>query len=258
MAEVSNVSGGKVLEKTTRTRIITESQAPDYWNYIEQQNLPDSDHVLYLYLNRDNRCIPYGRYTSHFQTRDGRLVPINDREAFEQALQARFGGGIWRLILKCGKQRKCEARVHTGDEPTLPPPVDGAAEAIGGIPTLTLQGASSNNPFTQHLVQPSAYGAAQIAEKAIDTIAGQESKAVNLGLDMMSKAADVVQRFANQPPQTANGPADELQRALSAAVIARLAQDPMAQIAQFFTFMREMNSNLGGAAGGSDITRQME
>lgn len=251
MAEVAQ--SGQVLEKTTRTRVITEPQspqAPEFWQYIEQQNLPDADHILYLYLNRDNRNIPYGVYTSHFATRDGRLISIADREAFEQAIQHKFGGGVWRLILKCGRQRKCEAKLYTGDGPTLPPPLEGGD-------TQPMSGMQPHSPFG-HLPTNGSDGTAAIASKAIDTIAGQEHQAVNLGLGMMTTAADVMKRFAEREtnPTPAAGPVADLQAALLQATVARLTQDPMQQFMQMLAVFREANGNAGG--GAPDMNRQME
>jgi hypothetical protein len=181
------------------------------------------------------------------------LIPINDKEAFESAVQTRFGGGRWRLILKCGKQRRTEANIYTGDGPTLPPP-DVGTELMPPIP-----GASPNNPFTQNLQKPAMSGEATIAAKAIDTIAGQEHQAVNLGLGMMTTAADVMKRFAERstepPPQTVTGPAAELQNALTNALINRLSQDPLQQVSQMFSLMRELNGNVNT---GNEIGRQMD
>lgn len=252
MVEVT--PAGQVLEKTTRTRIISESQAPEFWEYLERQNLPDPDHLLYLYLQRDNRNLPYGQYTSHFPTGTGRLIDITDREAFEQAIQARFGGGVWRLILKKGKERKCETRVFTGDGPTLPPPTE-ASEL------RPMQGNTSPNPFA-HLPNVEG-GAAQIANKAIDVLAGQEHQAVNLGLGMMTTAADVMRRFAEKttadaqaPP--AAGPEADLRNALTQAMVARLAMDPLQQFSQMFAFFRELNGSNGNGNGVPSIGQRMD
>lgn len=254
MAEVS--SAGHVLEKTTRTRIIPEAQSAqpiDYWEYIERQKLPDPDHLLYLYLQRENRNIPYGTYTSHIQMRDGKLVPIDDREAFEAGVQARFGGGIWRLILKCGKQRKCETRIFTGDGPTYPPPTD--AQEMQNMP------AGSNGRFGAQPPQMDA--STQIASKAMDVVAGQEHQAVNLGLGMMTTAADVMRRFAersiNADPLAAPapGPEADLRNALTQALVARLAADPLQQVAQTLALMREITNGNGGGGGGG-INRQLD
>lgn len=250
-AEV-NPTSGQVLEKTTRTRIVSESQAPDFWTYFEQQDLPAYDHLLYLYLNRDNRCIPYGQYTSHFPTRDGRLVPINDQEAFIQAVQGRFGGGTWRLILKVGKQRKCETRIFTGDGPTLPPPAE--AETMQPMPQ---QPANPNNPFQQPRISDNA----TLAAHAIDTIAGQEHQAVNLGISMMTTAADTMKRFAARS-ENGNGAdaEDELSKALKTAMIARLTMDPLQQLAQMFSVFREVSGMAGGVSNGNgvDLGKQLE
>lgn len=228
----SSVSG-QILEKTTRTRVIQENEIPDFWTYIEQQTLPDAKHILYLYLVRDNKSIPYGVYSSHFPLRDGRVVPIYDREAFEQGIQSRFGGGVWRLILKCGSQKRTEARVFTGDGPTQPPPVETEHQP-------NLQGAK---PF----IQPTAADTtAQIASQAIETIAGQEHRAINLGLEMVRTAADTVKRYADHSGQPASGVAAELENEFKRAMIARMTQDPMAQLSQMLTLMRELNGNRDG------------
>lgn len=258
MAEVS--AAGHVLEKTTRTRIIpdnirSQATAPEFWDYISRQRLPDPDHLLYVYLQRDNRNIPYGTYTSHFPLRDGKLVPIDDQEAMEAAIQARFGGGIWRLILKSGRQRICETRIFTGDGPTLPPPTD-----AGELQAMRNAGNGSNGNAFMHQGEN---GTAQIASKAIDVLAGQEHQAVNLGLGMMTTAADVMKRFAERtnaegvPGAPAAGPEVDLRNALTQALVARLAMDPMQQFAQMAAFLRELN-NGNSNGGGGGVGRQME
>lgn len=263
MADVS--PAGQVLEKTTRTRIIpaeSHAQAPDFWEYIERQKLPDPDHIMYLYSQKDNRNIPYGQYTSHFELRDGRLVPIDDREALEQAIQSRFGGGMWRLILKHGRQRICETRLFTGDAPTLPPPLDQRSELQPIMGRGSNGGGGRNGNGFNHLT-PLEDGTAQIANKAIDTIANQEHQAVNLGLGMMTTAADVMKRFAEHstnpaaaPPPA--GPEADLRNALTQALVARLAMDPMQQLAQTMAFVRELTGSNGAGNGNGGVGRQME
>lgn len=255
---------GQVLEKTTRTRIISEPATPDYWTYLEtlDHKLPDADHILYLYLVKDNvRCIPYGQFTSHFPLPDGRQIPIDDREAFEQAIQARYGGGQWRLILKCGKQRRTEAKIYTGDGPTLPPPEPntpppGSPPYSPYLATQAFPGANPNNPFLRNFGQPAPTRDANIelAAHAIDTISGQENKQVNIATDLLTSAVNTMKSAVEMRLASANAPTNELQAALTNAMIARLTQDPLAQMAQFLTLMREMH-NGNGNGNGNDLDR---
>lgn len=248
----TNVTG-QILEKTTRTKIISEPPSPpDFWEYMEQLRLPDSEHLMYLYLQRENRNVPYGQYSSHFTARDGHLVPIDDREALEQAIQHRFGGGIWRLILKKGKSRKCETRIFTGETPTLPPPPpDPNEQAIQQNP---------NNPFTQNLQPAHRDANVDLAAHAIDTISEQEHKSVSVGLDMFKAGTDAMKsalemRFANAAAPA--GPVAALQDALTNALIGRLTRDPMEDFKNMLAVMREVSG--GSASGnGNDIARPME
>jgi len=155
-------------------------------------------------------------------------VPMNDAGTIQQAIKDKFGGRVFRMILKRGSERLTEATFST--------------EAPPKYPDTTPQYANpqQHNPATD----------ASVASKAIDAMASQQPDAVRLAMDVLRSASEIVMRQAN-PPVTAAPTADsELDRAIRQATIQRLLSPPPDPFEMFVRFKQLMGD--GGANGSTN------
>lgn len=191
-----------VVQTTTTRRVIPvdssprERTTPDFWDYIENLKPEQwSNHIVYMY-RMDPRSSNYGdgqssidKFVGYIEmpedsVRRGwpRQVPFDSREEIDLAIREKHGGKAFRLIIKRGSERVTEGK-STNDAPPK-------------FAAVTQDASSGNGPMVSPYSEANA--TAQIANKAIDTMAGQEHQAVNLGLSMMNTAATVVRNFADQ------------------------------------------------------------
>jgi hypothetical protein len=259
-------SSGDIAETVTRRRIIAAekaSPAPNFWEYVSKLKPEDWTtpggtvlHSLYLYREQPPPTLSLGKYTSAIFPETG--TPWADQEETEMAFMHRFGGGNYRIILKRGPERVCifrfdvpgpykdlVQRVPEGSQRVHPGPVAGPTYTpTGGPPYMTASGyANSYDPT------------ARVAETAINTLAGQDRQAMEIGMSAISHAANVIKNF--QP----NGSApDDLQRAFMSAMITQMTApkpDPIETFGRMLAMMREMNagSQSNGGIGGSVIDK---
>jgi hypothetical protein len=222
--------------KTTTTRIVavpdnSERSTPDLWEYLESLNTKDSTewdrHLIYIYRVEPAPSVPVEKCVRHISMPDGTQIPLSDQEAVEFALMQKYGGKVFRLIVKRGAERITQGRVYI-DAPARPITVQ--PDMGGGGTTGTVVIGMSDS--------------AQIAGKAIDTIAGQEHQAVNLGLSMMSTAANVVKNFS-----TGGGGGDELTRQFMAVMMQRMLTpppDPIELLTKLLTLQQAMAPQRAG------------
>ena len=218
-------NSGEVVETTTRRRVVpaseVETKTPDLWDYLRNIPLGDwSKHMIYLYRAEPAPSVPLIKCADQFITfPDGQRVLVSDQEEFEFALTRQFGGGVFRVIVKKGPQWVTQARI----------PINAPVRAIAITPENNGHGNG-----TPHL-STMGNGDAQLAAHAIDTIANQDHQAVRIGIDALSAASSIVRNFGTGQP-------DPMMQQFMAAMMARLAQDPMEQMLRFITVMKELNA----------------
>jgi hypothetical protein len=193
---------GQTVQTTVTRRILpvdsatSERKTPEFWEYIEKLPADWDRHILYLYRRTSDTgpLIPLEKCAGYMTMPDSTQVALNNREEVEFAVARKFGGGTYRLILKRGSERVTEGRIIVEGPPKAVQP---QIFEQGQGPTVTTMGENG--------------GIAAVANKAIDTMAGQEHQAVNLGLAMMNTAAGVVRNFAD-PGRGAPSEADQMLR----------------------------------------------
>jgi hypothetical protein len=230
-----------VVETVSRKRVIpaTElenektSRVPDFWEYVENLK-PDqwSDHIVYLYRQEPKTTTFPGappayldKYVGTIEVRPGVTVLMDDAGTIQQAIKEKFGGRVFRMILKKGKERLTEATFSTEAMPKYP----------DSVPQYAQQ--QSNPP------NPGQSDANAIASKAIDTVANQPQEVMNIAINALRASAEMIARSATPPPAPPVTPPSSLEtdldRAFKAAMIARMTADPVE------TFVR-MRTAIGG------------
>jgi hypothetical protein len=236
---------GRTVVKTTETRVLPadpltgERKAPDFFDYVEKLSLADWErhpkHTLYVYRRTSEvgPMVPLERLSGVFPLAPGVAVNLSDREEFEIALAQKYGGGIYRLILKKGSERITEGRIVIDGPPknTRPGILDGV-EANGN------GGTSQNPPETTD----------SVAKTAMNIVANQESQGLQIGMAALHSAADVVQRLAH-PSASVPAPGDDLTRQFMQVMIAKMLNqpDPIEQFAKFAGLMATLSPGANGA-----------
>jgi hypothetical protein len=199
-----NPATPQAIKTTTLREIVAapgsgERATPELWQYLESLHGKDESewnrHLIYIYRVEPTPSVPIAKCGKLLTLPDGSQVQISDKEELEFALMRHFGGRVFRIIVKRGSERITQDRVYIDAPPrpvTVHPDMPGAGTVNSG--SATVAGMSDS---------------AQIAGKAIDTIAGQEHQAVNLGLSMMNTAAQVVRNFAQPSTPAAPAPPNE-------------------------------------------------
>jgi hypothetical protein len=195
---------GQILEKTTRTRVIAvdsspESRStPEFWTYLQSLDLKPGEwdrHIVYLYRtdpgDPSGRGTPGGKYIRVMQFPDGTVVPLADQEEVELGMARAWGGRVYRFIVKKAHQRITEGRVYI-DAPPKPIIISGG-EVAGGAGGAT--------------VSPMGSDVSQIAGKAIDAVAAQETLGIRVGVEALNAAANLQALAANTIKSFATNPA---------------------------------------------------
>jgi hypothetical protein len=221
---------GQVVETTTRRRIVSSdklSQPFDFWTYLENLTPEAAQrHIIYAYrtdpqVNGQN--VQVGKFVYPWTD-----IPWNDREEAEAAIAQKWGGRAFLLHVKDRSQRMGMGKIVTNMPPKVVTPV---------VP--------ESNPYAQGpQVQPAngyGYGdTARVAETAIHTMANQEKQAVDLGIAMMSQAANVVKNFSERPPSQQ----DDLTKQIMAVLIQRALApppDPMELLTKLLALQAQVN-----------------
>jgi hypothetical protein len=221
---------GPVVETVSRKRVVPAaelenektSRVPDFWEYIESLK-PDqwSDHIVYLYRQEPKTTTYPGappayleKYVGSIEVRPGVTVMMDDAGTIQQAIKEKFGGRVFRMILKKGHERLTETTFSTEAQPKYPDSVPQYAQ----------------NPLP-NAGAPAQSDANAIATKAIDTVANQPQEMMNIAINALRASAEMIARsaaVAAQPPAApAVGSIDsELDRAFKAAMIQKLLAPP--------------------------------
>lgn len=242
---MANAQPGQVVVKTVTQEVLPASQAkerttPEFWAYIENLKPSDWDrHILYVYRIEDNRSVPLEKCAGFMQLA-GRQVPVNDREEMEMAIAQKYGGRMFRLILKRGSERVTETRIHVDAPPKMVQPA--ILEGGGG----TVSEASAT---------------ADVAKQAMSTIAGQERQAVDVAVNALRGAAEVVQRFSQQPAAAPASETDQMFRAVMVRMLEKMMNppappDPLDLLTKVLTLQAQLNP--GGTTGNPTIAKILD
>ena len=219
-----------VIETTTRRRVIPasdlqDSKTPDLWDYLRTIGHADwPRHIVYGYRIEPAPKVPIFKCTEPIVVMpNGQRIPIADEEELEFALLQNFGGGVFRLLVKKGPMMVTAGNLAINAPPrAITIPID------TGQPT-------GNNGSTMM-----SGDTAQIANKAIDTIAGAEHQAVRIGIDALSSAANIMRTMGEGRPQAG----DDLMRQFMAVMMQRMLQpppDPLDLLTKLLALQAQLN-----------------
>jgi len=256
MRTADTPENGSVVETTTRRRVLSPAdpsvalQKPDFWDYIEALKPEDWEgppgHTVYIYRT-DPRSSNYGTGESNIdkcsgfiELRPGVNVPFNDREEVELAIREKHGGKAFRLILKRGRERITEGKV-SNDAPPKFRAYSEPANGAGNSPTVT----------------PSEdYSTAAVARDAMHMVANKEAEAINVGVNAMRGAAEVIQRLAAQSQPAPSASDDLLKQALGMMLQRALnppppppAPDPIELLTRVLNLQQQLGGHPSAAAG---------
>jgi len=230
---------GQVVQTTTTKRILaaspiaTEPRTPELWEYLaEVDRTADWErHIIYVHRVDPTPSVPVQKCQQYFWCPDNQRVPICDQQEMEFALQRYFGGKKFRLMVKRGAQLITKGEIYVDAPPrSFPSPPDVTPLPNPVAPMGSTLGSSTNSDM------------ANVANKAIDTIAGQEHHSLAIAVNALGATANMVERLAKGGGQGG----DPLQQQFMAAMIARMAEDPLEKIVKLFAVMRELNAMAGG------------
>ena len=238
MKPATDIPDASVVETTTRRRVIPVSDANsaektiDFWDYVRAIGQRDpaewQKHMVYVYRVEPQPSVPLLKSGDQYLNMpNGQRVSVADQEELEFALTQSFGGGVFRIIVKKGAQQWVQVRI----------PINAPVRAIT-IPAGDAAQPANGNGVTITGMSDSA----QIAGKAIDTIAGAEHQAVRIGMEALGAAANVVRSFSDGRP--GGGAQDDLTRQLINVMLQRMLQpppDPLELLARMMTLMQGMN-----------------
>jgi hypothetical protein len=236
-------TSGPVVETVSRKRVVSAtelenekgSRVPDFWEYVESLKPEQwSDHIIYLYRQEPKTTTFPGappayldKYTGTIEVRPGITVAMDDAGTIQQAIKEKFGGRVFRMILKKGKERVTEATFSTEAQPKYP----------DNSPQYANQNPLPGTPATD----------ASVASKAIDAMAAQPLDSVRMAMEVLRGASEIVMRHGAAATPAPAPPVDDFDRQLKQAMIARLLNppDPFEMLVRFKTLMGDSN----GAGG---------
>jgi len=229
---------GEIIETTTRRRSIpvenSESKPTECWEYLTrvEANNEWGNHIVYIHRTEPSPAVPVQKCTQYLVAPDGARVPIWDKEELEFALMRYYGGGKFRFLVKRGPMLITRGELFIEGPPRViqaPPPDPNAAPATRDSIVTPISGGDPT---------------AAVASRAFDALSTQERTAAEIGFAAMRTGLDAVTRavdITNRPAQQ-----DSVTSQLLGALISRLTADPMAQMLQFITVIKELNSLAGG------------
>jgi hypothetical protein len=234
-----------VVETVSRKRVVSAAElaqekpartTPDFWEFIEKMTpeMWGNDFTLYI-LREDPKPSLYGgtntleKCPGYIAMPDGTKQPLSSREDIELAIKQKYGGKAFRLILKrANGERICEGKCVNEAPPRFP----------------------DANP--QQFPLPNANGGMQssdnIAVKAMDTIANQNPALINIAIDAVSRAAEIVSRHTAQPVAAAPSTDSDLDRAFKQAMIQKLLAPPPDPVETFLRIKAALGDGGGGAS----------
>jgi hypothetical protein len=165
-------------------------------------------------------------------------VPLDDWEQIQLAIKRKYGGKVYRLILKKGRERITEGKCINEAPPKFPE-MNAANYYPGTMPTMNSASSSDANA---------------IASKAIDTVANQPQEVMNIAINALRASAEMISRSASAPPAPPPAAANadsELDRAFKQAMIAKLLAEPPDPIKNFLAIKQALGDGNGNNPAGS-------
>ena len=212
-----------IVQTTTVRRVLSsaeepsEMKMPEFWSYIESLKPEDWErHIVYIY-RMDPRASNYGdgqscidKCSRFIEIRPGHEVPFNDREEIELAIREKHGGKAFRLIVKRGGQRITEGKCAND----APPKYSYAQESRG-----------SNGPMVRPESEVSA--TADIAKQALNQMAGQEKQSLDVAVNAVRAAGEMVTKLSQQSSAThSESETDGMMKRLMLVMLERALNPP--------------------------------
>ena len=241
---------GPMVETVSRKRIVTQAElekeqkgntAPNFWDFIETMTdeMWAGDFMLYIY-REDPKPSSYGgsncleKCPGFMTMPNGVRLKLDSREEVELAIKEKWGGKAFRLILKKGRERLTEGKCMNDAPPKYP---DTAAAQYQQNPQSSAAPGASDN----------------VATRAMDLVANQNPQLINIAIDAVSRAADIVARHNATPPAPAQTMDGELDRAFKAAMIQKLLAPPPDPVETFLRIKQALGDNGGGGLAGNPV-----
>jgi hypothetical protein len=245
-----------MVETVSRKRIVTQAEiekeqkgrtTPDFWEFIEEMTdeMWAGDFMLYIY-REDPKPSNYGgsncleKCPGFMIMPNGVRLKMDSREDIELAIKEKWGGKAFRLILKKGRERLTEGKCMNDAPPKYP---DTAAAQYQQNPLPNAATGTSDN----------------VATRAMDLVANQNPQLINIAIDAVSRAAEIVSKHSQQPtaPPAATTSLDqELEREFKRAMIARMTAapaDPLETYLRIRDVLGAGNNPNGGFGGVKDF-----
>jgi hypothetical protein len=247
----------RTIQKMTTTTILPAGEPekkPDFWEYFEKLpptwGTPPDSHVLYIYRRTSEigPCPQLERLTGPLTMPDRSQVVLTDREELEGALTKKYGGGVYRLILKHKGQRVAEGRIIAEGQPKNTPPGVWTDSVNGSIPP-----------------QPGAPPPVDVATQAMHLVANQPSESIDVAVRAVQAAGDMVQRMASGNGNGTQAPAGDTEekqlfRTMMAAAIQRMMApppDPLETITKLLAVMQGLTQATNPAQATNPIVSRI-
>ena len=238
----------QVVTTTTTRRVVPyeEPKTPDLWEYLAKIRPEDwSKHIVYAYRTQPGPKVQIFRCTQPMATMpSGATVPIGDEQEIEFAITREFGGGVYRFLVKRGSEIKVAGDLEIGAPArAIRIPVENANGQPGGNGAVVTPFGSANDPT------------AQVASRAFDALGNQERTAAEIGFAAMRTGLDAVSRAVDIERNGGRNGQDDLLRQV---LVAKLNENPMQQVLQLLTVLKELNGLMGNASAAGVPAGMME
>lgn len=195
--DVDVLNNAPTIKTTTVRQVLSstdepsEIRTPDFWSYVESLKPEDWErHIIYIY-RMDPRASTYGDGQScidkccrFIEVRPGVEVPFNDREEVELAIREKHGGKAFRLIVKKGGQRITEGK------------------CANDAPPKYSYTSNNHNPGPMIRPETEVSATADIAKQALSQIASQEKTSIDVAVNAVRAAGDMVTKLSQQSSST--------------------------------------------------------
>lgn len=239
----------RTVVKTTETRVLPADSSNDPTNkslfdYLSRLPVdwgsPPDRHLLYIYriLAETGPSMPIEKCARFMAMPDGSQVELRNREEFEFALFQKYGGGTYRLILKNGPQWVAQERMRFDGPAKNTQP--GIFAESGSGPTVTPANSDAGN--------------SDVAKTAMQLVANREGEAVNVAINALRGASDVVQRLS-----AGGGGGDDVTREFMRVMMARAMNppDPLESMARMLTVFQTLMTAMNPAAAQNPLVEKI-
>lgn len=238
--------------KTTTLREVINQQDDkpvDLFEYLAKISQPDwQKHIVYIYRTTPPPRLQILRCTEALLTMpSGRRVLIADEQEMENAITQEFGGGVFRLLVKRGPQIVAAGDIEIGAQPrAIRLPDNGGVQPGGSGPVVTPMGTLGVD------------STAAVASRAFDALGNQERTAAEIGFGAMRMGLDAVSRAVEmQRNGGGTNQPDPFMQQIMMALAARLTADPLQQMVQFITILKELNALSGSGGANNPLVTQI-